>query len=601
MMPSEWKRITATLLAVLFVLGLAVPAAVAWFASVSQIDDAAITAGSIANYFAGGDGSESNPYLLTNANHVYNLTWLQNKGVFVEPKYFKLNADIDMSTLQVEGARSAVPPIGTTANPFTGYFDGQGHTVSNLWVSSDENDWKRKPETYTGDIGSDIGFFGAIAGNADVKNFYLKDVEVTTHVDGRVGLIAGTLDASMSQVGVVNGKITAKAAVSLDSQYSLIGKTESGVAWPDRPSNSAGGDLVIAPSGLKDTTTNTEYPKFTDNSSGVTPITTSAKDADDRYTAFFTGNLSATTAKNNLSKLYSYNGTVPSFPEANGNYNTATILQNNSTLLAGTTQMVNPTEQEKTELLIYNYFKNIDSCRLDSQYLYTIQPGTGKPFASLLSLTEKNGKTYQYPQNAICFKPIESGTCYVSFTKENNSQAHLYMSLYRYIRKADGTIDTDSVREIVFDFPKSKSNGISNGSAVIFAVDIEKTETDHYEYAIGRSSIDTNTESAKFFFLKLAGTDTTGGGSAGGTGKKLEKIDFLPAVPQTFPETVHLSSLEISGTSSAGQTFCFNAQDDGLVHYYTDGSAALVEKVTTNPESVREDSPASFPAIPSSG
>ena len=192
MMQSELKRITATLLAVLFVLGLAVPAAVAWFASVSQIDDATITAGSIANYFAGGDGSADNPYLLTNANHVYNLTWLQNKGVFEEPKYFKLNADIDMSTLQGDGARSAVPPIGTTANPFTGYFDGNGKTVSNLWVSSDENDWKRKPETYTGDIGSDIGFFGAIGGSADVKNFYLKDVEVTTHVDGHVGPVSYT-------------------------------------------------------------------------------------------------------------------------------------------------------------------------------------------------------------------------------------------------------------------------------------------------------------------------------------------------------------------------------------------------------------------------
>ena len=159
------------------------------------------------------------------------------------------------------------------------------------------------------------------------------------------------------------------------------------------------------------------------------------------------------------------------------------------------------------------------------------------------------------------------------------------MSLYRFIRNEDGTIDTDSVREIVFDF--QKRNGISNGSAVIFAIDIEKS-AENYEYAIGRSTIDENNESAKFFFLKLAGTDRTGGNAADGTGKILEKIDFLQSVPETFPETTHLSALQIDqGTVADTQVFYYNAYDD-KVHYYTTGNLTIEQQVTSGAQSTKE-------------
>src|SRR5690606_31268971 len=46
--------------------------------------------------FAGGDGTEADPFLIANANHLQNMHSLNWSSTKTNPYYFKLTADIDM-------------------------------------------------------------------------------------------------------------------------------------------------------------------------------------------------------------------------------------------------------------------------------------------------------------------------------------------------------------------------------------------------------------------------------------------------------------------------------------------------------------------------
>lgn len=88
--------------------------------------------------------------------------------------------------VQLDGTASAVleddinlsgiewRPIGTVASPFQGKFDGQNHSIENMYVEGDEY----------------VGLFGVIADGADIRNFIVTsscDVVGTRYVGGVVG------------------------------------------------------------------------------------------------------------------------------------------------------------------------------------------------------------------------------------------------------------------------------------------------------------------------------------------------------------------------------------------------------------------------------
>ena len=81
-------------------------------------------------------------------------------------KTIQLGADItvnkgDAGTWDQEPPSIQWVPIGTASKPFAGTFDGQGHTVSGLYVNDPSSD--------------QIGMFGKVAAGATVKNFKLTD------------------------------------------------------------------------------------------------------------------------------------------------------------------------------------------------------------------------------------------------------------------------------------------------------------------------------------------------------------------------------------------------------------------------------------------
>ena len=129
-----------------------VASTLAWFSSSFTAVDEEILGSTKGAYFAGGDGSENDPYQIASPVHLYNLAWLQDIGYFnkdsndvypynqegtaynessVTTSYFVLNNDIDMTGWKI-------PPIGTKKYPFIGQFDGNDHTISNLVTTNDE-------------------------------------------------------------------------------------------------------------------------------------------------------------------------------------------------------------------------------------------------------------------------------------------------------------------------------------------------------------------------------------------------------------------------------------------------------------------------------
>lgn len=95
-----------------------------------------------ADSYAGGDGSKTNPYEIATAEQLAKLARDVNNGNTFRGKYFKLTADIDLSS-------GIWMPIGKYYNYgngknrlFFGKFDGNGHVIKNMhiqWENADDN------------------------------------------------------------------------------------------------------------------------------------------------------------------------------------------------------------------------------------------------------------------------------------------------------------------------------------------------------------------------------------------------------------------------------------------------------------------------------
>ena len=99
-------------------------------------------------------------------------------------KNYRLKADLNLKDTPFNG-------IGSAGQPFTGMFDGQGHTISHVTVNAPE--------------GENAGFFNVIKG-ATIRDLKLVDVEITgkTNVGGLVGSAQVQLDSSELSKNVAN-------------------------------------------------------------------------------------------------------------------------------------------------------------------------------------------------------------------------------------------------------------------------------------------------------------------------------------------------------------------------------------------------------------
>lgn len=139
--------------------------------------------GSIANAFAGGDGQEASPFEInTGAQLAFLAQEVNNGNDTYKDKSYKLTNDIDLND-------QAWTPIGINGYSFQGNFDGDNHTISNLYVSKDIT-------------GFYVGLFGYcyFSTNATIKN-----LGITVSTLGVTGAFAGGLagDISTSSSGTL--------------------------------------------------------------------------------------------------------------------------------------------------------------------------------------------------------------------------------------------------------------------------------------------------------------------------------------------------------------------------------------------------------------
>ena len=144
--------------------------------------------------FAGGNGTASDPYLITN---VYEL---QNMSKDLSAHYALAN-DIDASVTVSWNSGAGFAPVGTSSKPFTGSLDGQNHTIKGLFINRS--------------TAAIIGLFGKISGS--VKNVGLVSIDITGSncVGGLVGYsyqgavsnshATGNVTGSSSYVGGLMG------------------------------------------------------------------------------------------------------------------------------------------------------------------------------------------------------------------------------------------------------------------------------------------------------------------------------------------------------------------------------------------------------------
>ncbi len=134
--------------------------------------------------FAGGNGSSSNPYQISNC------TELQNMSSDLSANYELIN-DIDCSNTTEWNGGSGFNPIGDYDNKFTGSFDGNGHVVGDLYIDSDYN----------------VGLFGETGSGADVSDVGVENVDITglAHVGGLIGRNRGGSVSDSYSTGSVSG------------------------------------------------------------------------------------------------------------------------------------------------------------------------------------------------------------------------------------------------------------------------------------------------------------------------------------------------------------------------------------------------------------
>lgn len=154
----------------------------------SASDAAAETPAATDTVFAGGSGTEEDPWQVSDADQLKAVNDHLD-GNFI------LTADIDLKGEEIEPI-GAMIPVGsegedaetpTPEKAFTGVFDGDDHTISNYKITGEKDEFG-------------IGLFGCLTGDtATVKDLNVENASVTGEAS-LVGAVIGYQDAAISGI-----------------------------------------------------------------------------------------------------------------------------------------------------------------------------------------------------------------------------------------------------------------------------------------------------------------------------------------------------------------------------------------------------------------
>ena len=230
------KIVIAFLSLILMVSGMTY----AWYVNSSEYEGNLVGSSKV-NYFAKGTGTELDPFIISEVNHMFNLSKLQEKGYLQDKVYHFMVADkdtlapitIDFTGQDVASYYQLFNPIGDHIYPFIGNFEGNESTLLNLRID--------------GSTKQDIGVFGFIGDNATVRNFFIENPIIYSnptsatpiddfhehnegHINRATGYIVGHLNSSaiLEKVYVISPKIDSSGnQMPNRSQYGLIGYTQA--------------------------------------------------------------------------------------------------------------------------------------------------------------------------------------------------------------------------------------------------------------------------------------------------------------------------------------------------------------------------------------
>lgn len=223
-------------------------------------------------YFAGGNGTKDNPYLISSAVHLYNLAWLQDLGYFDDKiYYFELNNDVDMN--QINNIVGYLPPIGingsgmddeSKAYKFKGHFEGNQYKISNLKINTTEFDMYPSVinDINSFNFGDSVGVFGYTYGeyqneallensSSTVQNVILENPTIVTAIttNSYVGVVAGQVEGKMSKIAVVKPNLSTPTNHSGDiiSNNILVGNYNDNLTtdFPELSDSGAKVDLEL--------------------------------------------------------------------------------------------------------------------------------------------------------------------------------------------------------------------------------------------------------------------------------------------------------------------------------------------------------------------
>ena len=156
---------------------------------------------------SGGNGTSSNPYLITSADDFEELSNLVNSGTLTETYDFKLLQDITISEQWTPIGQATADSYGnvTTTNAFSGVFDGNGQTITFQNVS------------ITGNSDAAVGLFGVVSGEDTIIQNLTINGSISTD-SGYAGLVAGVLTE-----GATINNVTTESTASITSSGDAAG------------------------------------------------------------------------------------------------------------------------------------------------------------------------------------------------------------------------------------------------------------------------------------------------------------------------------------------------------------------------------------------
>lgn len=146
--------------------------------------------------------SKATEYTINTAEELAGLAAAVNAGNDFAKVTFKLNADITLNSGNAASWSLQAPanewtPIGNNANAFKGVFDGQGHTISGMYVNIE-----------SGSTEDQAGLFGALTSTSGdnytpaVRNLSVVNSYVKTSTARKAGLVVGQVYTAQMDVTI---------------------------------------------------------------------------------------------------------------------------------------------------------------------------------------------------------------------------------------------------------------------------------------------------------------------------------------------------------------------------------------------------------------